>query len=271
MNCQIIVTRPEPDASRWTQALRERGHDTLAFPLIAIAPPLDSAAVVRAHAQLQQPQRWQAVMFVSSQAVNAFFKPNWPLTPLDTAQATINTGATVDLRWWATGPGTRHALLQVGAAPSQIDAPADDAAQFDSEALWLLVSQQITPGHRVLLVRGGNEAGDPDGRDWLAQQLHARGAQVDTLVAYRRCAPTPDVALVARVFRQPALWLFSSSQAVAHWQTLFPSAPANPAFQAQALTTHPRITLAAQDAGFSVVYESRPTLPAVIAALESIA
>ncbi len=261
---KIIVTRPEPDASQWVSALRDRGHNTLNFPLITIAPPLDRAAVAQARAQLH---RWQAVMFVSSQAVSAFFKPNWPLALVNTAQAAINTGVIVDIRWWATGPGTRRALLDAGALSAQIDAPPDDAAQFDSEALWQRVAPQVVPGQRVLLVRGGNQAGHPDGRDWLAQQLRARGAQVDTLVAYRRCPPAPDAALLAQAAAQPALWLFSSSQAVAHWQSLFASAPAS----ACALTTHPRITQAARAAGFAVVYESRPTLPDVIAAIESIA
>lgn len=268
MKLQIIVTRPEPDASRWVAALRERGHDALGFPLITIAPPLDTAAVAQARAQWQ---RWQAVMFVSSQAVNAFFKPNWPLALANTAQPAINIGVNASMRWWATGPGTRHAVLDAGAAPAQIDAPQGDAAQFDSEALWQLVAPQVVPGYRVLLVRGGNAAGDPDGRDWLAQQLRARGAQVDTLVAYRRCLPTPDATLLAQAAVQPALWLFSSSQAVAHWQSLFAVAPANSPLQVHALTTHPRIAQAARAAGFAVVYESRPTLSDVITAIESIA
>ncbi len=268
MTRRLIVTRPEPDASRWAQALSDQGFDALALPLIAIAPPPDMQAVLQARQQLGHPGPYQAAMFVSSQAVAAFFKPNWPLAHVFIAQTAIeNIAVDGSIRCWATGPGTRQALLQAGVPAAQIDAPADHAAQFDSEALWHIVAPQITPGQRVLLVRGGNAEGVSDGRDWLAQQLQACGAQVDTLVAYRRCPPTPDAALLSRATQAPALWLFSSSQAVAHWQTLFARVPA----KACALATHARIAQAARAAGFAVVYESRPLLADVIAAIESIA
>jgi uroporphyrinogen-III synthase len=281
MKRSLVVTRPEPEASLWTQTLRARGFDALAFPLIAIAPPLDLPAVVHAH---ENWSRYQSVMFVSSQAVAAFFKPNWPLPQPIYAQAAIkNIAFSGNLfnaypRCWATGPGTRQALLQVGVPPTQIDAPDDEALQFDSEALWRTVATQVVPGQRVLLVRGGNEVGDRDGRDWLAQQLLGRGAQVDSVLAYRRCPPTPDAALL-HAARQAtgahALWLFTSSQAIVYLQALW----ANPGLADRcspwadtcALATHPRIAQAARGAGFAVVYESRPTQADVIASIESIA
>ena len=61
-------------------------------------------------------------------------------------------------------------------------------------------------------------------------------------------------------------WLFSSSQAVAHLTELL---PAQDWRSARAVATHPRIAQAARSAGFGVVCESRPSLDAVAAALES--
>ena len=84
-----------------------------------------------------------------------------------------------------------------------------------------------------------------DGRDWLAETLQAHGAQVDFVAAYRRCPPRPDAvqtALLQRALVAPAdhLWLFSSSQAVAHLQAL--AGGGTGAWQAaRAVASHPRI------------------------------
>jgi uroporphyrinogen-III synthase len=46
--------------------------------------------------------------------------------------------------------------------------------------------------------------------------------------------------------------------------------PAQTWESARAVTTHPRIAKAARSAGFGVVWESRPTLDAVVASIESV-
>ena len=46
--------------------------------------------------------------------------------------------------------------------------------------------------------------------------------------------------------------------------------PIGPWSQARALATHPRIAQRARDCGFGVVHESRPTLEAVVACIQSI-
>jgi hypothetical protein len=97
-------------------------------------------------------------------------------------------------RFWATGPGTTRALLRAGVPPEAIDAPPPEATRFDSEALWERVHAQVAPGVRVLIVRGGDEAGQPTGRDWLANEIDAAGGLRDTVVAYRRLPPTFDEA-----------------------------------------------------------------------------
>ncbi len=117
------------------------------------------------------------------------------------------------------GPGTTRSLVGLGVPAELIDAPAADAPQFDSEALWQTLQSHDWRGARVLLVRG------PQGRDWLAARLAEQGAAVDTLVAYERRAPTLDAAaraLLEEALAEPRrdLWLFSSSEAIDHLQTL---------------------------------------------------
>jgi uroporphyrinogen-III synthase len=162
----------------------------------------------------------------------------------------------------------------------QIDAPAPDSSQFDSEALWQQVGSAVRPGQRVLVVRGAQCKRDvpaqddrPDrgqGREWLARQLAAQGAQVDYLVAYRRMPPQADrlrKAIADLGLMAPALWLFTSSQAI---DNLAQAWPGHDWSASRALVTHPRIAAAARAAGFGVVQESRPAPADVIASIKSL-
>jgi uroporphyrinogen-III synthase len=168
-------------------------------------------------------------------------------------------------------------LLAQSVPSDLIDAPAADAAQFDSETLWHLVKNQVKPGDKVLIVRGstpnaqdteGAKTVRMNGRPWLANQLIAAGAQVDVVVSYERSAPVFDAAelmLMANAATDKSIWLLSSSEAVANLGAISNLDWSH----ARAIATHPRIAQAAREAGFGVVYESRPLLAEVAASIES--
>ena len=163
-------------------------------------------------------------------------------------------------------------LRQAGLPTQHIDAPAADAAQFDSEALWQVVAPQIGPGDRVLIVRGGTTPGAEggSGREWLSRQIAAAGGTVDFVSAYERGAPQFDAdqqALARQAATDGSVWLLSSSEAVAH---LAAALPGQHWGQARALATHPRIAQAAQAAGFGSVNECRPAFNEVAASIESL-
>lgn len=251
---RVLVTRPESEARQWVEALRLRGLDAQVLPLIEIAPVADAAPVVAAWEGLA---RYRAVMFVSGNAVRHFFarRPDGILWP---ARA----------RAWAPGRGTREVLVAAGVDPALVDAPPPEAAQFDSETLWRQVASQVATGDRVLIVRGADAVGAGAGRDWLADQLSAAGARVDIVAAYLRQPPRLSEGQLAQARQaQGCVWLFSSSQAISHLRSLLPASDWS---RAHAVATHPRIAQAARAAGFGVVCESRPSLDAVVAALESI-
>lgn len=261
MSPRLIVTRPAAEAARWVQQLAARGVAAAALPLIDIVAEPPNGALAAARARLGE---WQAAMFVSGNAVTAFFQPNVAMTGALVALPAIETRA------WSPGPGTTAALLGAGWPAERIDAPAADAPQFDSESLWARVAPQARPGVRVLLVRGAGADGVPAGRDWLATRLRAAGVQVDQVAAYRRMAPrfgAAERALAQAAAQDGSVWLFSSSEAVAN---LVRCLPAQPWQGARALATHPRIAAAARSAGFAQVHESRPTLEAIVAATRQI-
>jgi len=268
---RLIVTRPAPDAAIWVNALRDQGWPAQALPLIDIAEP-------QVESDLQTLRHWRAhwveadaILFVSGAAVTHFF-----------AEGVVRPALPARTRFWAPGPGTARLLAQaiepLGLSPDRIDASAPDAEQFDSEHLWPVVSSQVGPGRRVLIVRGTSPgaADEPaaaavagNGRDWLIRQCRAAGAQVEGCVAYARRAPVLSVAdrdLIHAATADGSVWLFSSSEALVPLQALHPV----PAWAgASALVTHPRIAATAQQAGFGHVVQTRPALFDVVRALES--
>jgi len=271
---RVIVTRPQRDALRWVQALGEQGFDGLAVPLIEIHPVSDNRAVVAAW---QSCADCQAIMFVSAAAVDHFFAAR---------PAHVTLGARQDgPRLWATGPGTVAALIRHGVKPQNIDAPAPDSGQYDSEALWRLVGARVRAGWQVMLVRGAShdvsvQTGSPaddgafdeqgQGRDWLASALVQAGAQLRFVVAYWRAAPGAQQilqALQANGIGDDAVWLFTSGQAISHLRT---SLPAHDWSRVRAITSHARIAAAAREAGFGVVLESRPALSDMVASIKSL-
>lgn len=259
---RVLVTRARAQAREWVAGLAAHGIDAAALPLITIEPPADPQAVRAAWHGLAARA---LLVFVSPNAAAQFFaqRPpgcNWP----------------AGLRAAAPGPGSSAALSEAGVPAGAIVEPAAESEQFDSEALWAVLSPQGPwAGRSVLIVRGSAGGGAPQGsgREWLAQTLTAAGARVDSVAAYRRGAPRLDAgeqALWAQAVAAPAehLWLFSSSEALAQLERLVPAETRASAWAAaQALATHPRIAQRAREAGFGRVLEAAPTLAAIAAAL----
>jgi len=250
----LVVTRPAEQAQAWVRDLAAHGITAVALPLIDTVAPEDDHEL--RHWRAHWPQA-DALMFVSGAAVRAFFDTPRPALVIPEP----NT------RFWAPGPGTAQALADAlprwGLSPTHIDSPASDSEQFDSEALWAVVQDQVETGHCMVVVGGGS------GRDWLAQRCEAAGGAVHRCEAYARQAPIPTPAWRAQLLhvqQANSVWLFSSSQAIEHLQAMAPEADWS---LSSAMVTHPRIGQAAEAAGFGRVCMSRPTLADVIQTLES--
>lgn len=248
---RVLVTRPAAQAAEWVAWLCERGVDAAALPLIGIFPPSDPRPVRAAWGSLASRR---LVMFVSPNAAEQFFalRPEGVSWPVDTLAG-------------SPGPGTSRSLRSLGVPAACIVEPAADAVQFDSESLWQRLQSFDWRGASVLIVRGES------GRDWLADTLRAHGAAVELLTAYERAAPRLDAreqALLQAAQSAPRaqVWMFSSSESIAHLAALAPGADWR---EATALATHPRIAQRAREAGFGRVLECRPSVEAVVACLQS--
>ncbi|TAF80413.1 MAG: uroporphyrinogen-III synthase [Curvibacter sp.] len=262
---RVIITRPQAEAAPWLKALDAAGYTSWSLPLIDIRPAAQVASVESVWKRLAD---FDAVMFVSRNAVHYFFEQKADPAPVFTAQAAIKTRAFV------TGPGSYSALQRVGAEPAWLDAPDFHAGQFDSEALWAVVRSRVVHGYRVLIVRGTTiDEGASDegsGRDWFARQVLDAGGEVEFVVSYERQRPqwdAPTIAQAQAAATDGTVWVFSSSEAIRNLQHCCPGV--NWA-QAQAVVTHSRIGDAARGAGFGRVRESKPLLPALMASIESL-
>lgn len=263
------MTRVQPQAQAWVDLFAAQGRDALALPLIEVRSLADKTGV---HAVWQRLQSYAATMFVSRHAVDFFYKENKALAHDLYARSAIKTRA------WSTGPGTAQALAGNGVPARLIDTPSEQAGQFDSEALWQLVHDQVRAGDKVLIVRGDSAAADGVslvgdagvGRDWLAQRLTDAGVKVEFVVAYQRGAPVwhaEQRALATAAATDGSVWLFSSAEALVHLQALL---PAQDWSAARAVATHPRIAAAARAVGFGVVAQARPVFVDVLASIESL-
>jgi uroporphyrinogen-III synthase len=261
---RVIVTRPEREAEAWAQALRARGVHAEALPLIEIAALPEASGLALAW---QSVHHHLAVMFVSANAVRFFMAARPAGLQVQACHA------------WSTGPGTQAALLAAGWPAALIDSPDEKAAQFDSEALWVVVAGQVQAAvaasvhakPSVLIVRGADAQGQLAGRDWLAQQLESEGLQVFQAVAYVRQAPelTPEQCRRARqAMTDGSWWLFSSSEAAQH---LLQACPDLPLAQAQALATHPRIAQRLRASGWGRVDTVPAGLDAQAESIKSLA
>ncbi|WP_298834764.1 uroporphyrinogen-III synthase [uncultured Piscinibacter sp.] len=249
---KLLVTRPAAQAAEWVGWLCERGIGAEALPLIGIFPPREVAPVREAWAALATKR---LVVFVSPNAAEQFFDLRPPA--LAWPEHTLAG---------SPGPGTSRVLRSLGVPAACIVEPAADSLQFDSESLWLTLRGHDWHGAAVLIVRGES------GRDWLADTLRARGAQVGFVTAYERRAAVLDDAqraLLRAALADPTawLWMFSSSESIDHLESL---APGSDWRASVALATHPRIAARARAAGFGAVHECRPSLDAVVACLQSI-
>jgi len=257
---QVVVTRPEQDASAWVDSLNEAGFKTIRFPLLALTDFLTNQTALDALVLLK---RSQAVMFVSANAVRFLaqalrHQPDW----VDHFQVA---------RAWCTGPGTAAALAQCGIPPGQIDQPAAQARQLDSEALWDVVASQVVQGMNVLFVRGADESGVIAGRDWLALELEKAPLKFSAVAAYLSI-PTPltesQKAQVQKFIADGAIWVFSSSAAL---QALVAQCPQANWSMAKATVTHPRMADLAQKMGWGAVAIAPPGLSSLQASIKSLA
>lgn len=191
---KILVTRPREQAAPLAQRIEQAGGIPLRFPLLEIAPVQDTRAL---HEQVSRLAQFDLAVFVSPNAVK------YGIAAMRAAGAIPPS-----LRIATVGQGSAKALRQSGVA--NVIAPTE---RFDSEGLLALPELQHIAGWRVIIFRGDG------GREFLGDELRARGATVEYAVCYRRSKPQWDAKELLDA--APDAITVTSSEALAYlWKML---------------------------------------------------
>lgn len=149
---RLLVTRPEPDATRTTQMLRTRGHEVL------VAPLLQTQTI-----DVEFSGPYAAVLMTSANAARAL-------------SVHSRVGELTNLPAFTVGARSAEAARVAGFG----DAVSANGALAD--LVTLVASRLAGRSERLLYLAGEDRAGD------LAGDLAARGLPVETAVIYRAVA-----------------------------------------------------------------------------------
>lgn len=167
--CNVLVTRPKGREVELVAALQEAGFNPVYYPVLEIAPLLESDPAFGAlKNRVLDLDLYQHIIFVSMNAVEYgmyWFDMYWPQLP-------------VQQSYYAIGEATAKAL-----AAYNVSVIGSESIAMNSEALIQVGALQQISGDKVLIVRGVG------GRDYLYDHLTARGASVEYLQCYRRGLP----------------------------------------------------------------------------------
>ena len=236
----VIVTRPARQAAGLASQLAAIGATPIVFPAIVILPPVDPAALERAHASLGS---YHAAVFISANAAEYGAPGQWPLNVVA----------------YATGPGTAGALRAVGVPDVTIP-----QTTYDSEGLLALPALADLRGKRVVIFRGEG------GRDHLADALRGRGAQVDCVDCYRRRRPESGAGGLAEALlagRAHALTV-TSSEGLDNLRALLDDGALRVLRAMPTFVPHPRIAGHAREHGFRAVLTESGAAGLIAAVLE---
>lgn len=166
---RVLVTRPAAQNQALVAELAKEGLEPVVLPLLEInayqakSHPAECQKIEQCVSRLAHVQH---VVFVSTNAVHCAFqwiKPLWPQLP-------------ADIRWYPIGEATAKVLAQY--VPEVEVAGVD----MDSETLLDNPHLQQLAGQRVVIFRGHG------GRQYLFDNLTARGAKVEFCELYQRCS-----------------------------------------------------------------------------------
>lgn len=165
----MLVTRPAHQSQHFIELLESSGASAIPYPTIEISPVLPNDLLNQRLAALDS---YQLIIFISANAVE------YGLKSIENSGKSIKHAAIV-----AIGASTAKAL-----ANYQIPVAIKPGKDFTSEALLQMPDMQsdAMAGKNILIIRGTG------GREYLAQTLRSRGAQVDYLEVYQRSIPESD-------------------------------------------------------------------------------
>ena len=231
---RILVTRPAHQAENLCRLIAEQNDIAVRFPTLAIVEVDNLATVQETLAHLED---FDWLIFISSNAVNFALKANdGKIAGLKARQIAAIGKATAD--------ALNLAGLSVSALPDR---------NYNSEGLLALPIMHAVCGQKILIIRGEN------GREVLADTLHARGADVCYLNVYKRIIPNSDSNVVSELLEQRQLDVISvtSSEILQNLLTMLDVKHHSQLFDLPLIVVSDRIKQVANEMGFKRVAVAR--------------
>ena len=220
---KVVLTRPQADSERLSEALQNEGFQTRVMPIITIeaiptaeqapAPSLSDDALC---------------IFISANAVR------FGLPQLGSALARDS-----DLTVIAVGNKTRDTLAAEGI---QAQVPV----RADSEGLLAMPALSAPDSRDVVIVKGEG------GRELLASELTGRGARVTEWACYRRCWPEVDVSGLIEI-SAGLIFQASSGEMVSRLSELLAGGGQADLFQSSIIVPSDRVARLATEIGWGQV------------------
>jgi len=219
----VVLTRPQADSERLSEALQNEGFQTRVMPIITI-----EAIPTAEQAPAPSVSDDALCIFISANAVR------FGLPQMGSALARDS-----DLTVIAVGNKTRDTLAAEG-IQSQVP------AQPDSEGLLAMPTLSAPVTRDVVIVRGEG------GRELLASELTRRGARVTEWACYRRCWPDVDVSVLTEIGAQ-LIFQASSGEMVSRLAELLAGGGQADLFQSSIIVPSDRVARLATEIGWGQV------------------
>ena len=219
----VVLTRPQADSERLSEALQNEGFQTRVMPIITI-----EAIPTAEQAPAPTVSDDALCIFISANAVR------FGLPQLGSALARDS-----DLTVIAVGNKTRDTLAAVGI---QAQVPV----RADSEGLLAMPALSAPDSRDVVIVKGEG------GRELLASELTGRGARVTEWACYRRCWPEVDVSGLIEI-SAGLIFQASSGEMVSRLSELLAGGGQADLFQSSIIVPSDRVARLATEIGWGQV------------------
>ena len=219
----VVLTRPQADSERLSEALQNEGFQTRVMPIITI-----EAIPTAEQAPAPSVSDDALCIFISANAVR------FGLPQLGSALARDS-----DLTVIAVGNKTRDTLAAEGI---QAQVPV----RADSEGLLAMPALSAPDSRDVVIVKGEG------GRELLASELTGRGARVTEWACYRRCWPEVDVSGLIEI-SAGLIFQASSGEMVSRLAELLAGGGQVDLFQSPIIVPSDRVARLATEIGWAQV------------------